>query len=160
MPRPYLGPKLWLDKGRGTWTILDGRKNVRTSFTEAQHDQAVLAIHQYSNGTYNPDRPKGPVPTYKTPPRKGVYVVGFGPYVKIGVTINIDIRIAALQTPEPVRLFALIEGWTKEERALHARFAEYRLQGEWFLRKGELAEWIDRGCRDLEKLCAAAQADG
>lgn len=25
MPRPYNGPKLWLDQKRGRWTILDGR---------------------------------------------------------------------------------------------------------------------------------------
>jgi len=108
---------------------------------------AVVAIHQYSNGSYNPERPKGPTPIYKIEPRKGVYVVGFGPYVKIGITINVDVRLAGLQTPEPVKLYALLEGWAKEERALHQRFVEYRLRGEWFRRVGALAEWIDGGCQ-------------
>jgi hypothetical protein len=52
-----------------------------------------------------------------------------------------------LQTPEPVKLYALLEGWAKEEQTLHQRFAEYRLQGEWFRREGELAAWIDGGCK-------------
>jgi len=147
MPRPYSGPQLWLDTRRGTWTIMDGRKRVRTGFTERQRDQAVIAIHQYSNGTYNPERPRGPEPIYKVPPRKGVYVIGFGPYVKIGVTTNLDGRMSQLQTPEPVCLYALLDGWLREERELHKRFAEHRLQGEWFLRKGSLAEWIDGGCK-------------
>lgn len=146
MPRPYLGPKLWLDQTRGTWTIVDGKKKVRTGYAEHDRDLAVVAIHQYSNGTYQPERPRGPTPTYKVAPRKGVYVVGFGPYVKIGITTNVDIRLAGLQTPEPVKLYALLEGWAKEEKALHQRFAEYRLQGEWFLLKGLLAAWIDGGC--------------
>lgn len=147
MPRPYLGPKLWLDERRGTWTILDGRKRVRTGYAQHQRDQAAIAIHQYSNGTYRPDRPHGPTPNYKVEPRKGVYVVGFGPYVKIGITTNLDLRMSGLQTPEPVTLYALLPGWAREEQELHARFAEYRMQGEWFLRKGALAEWIDGGCR-------------
>lgn len=107
----------------------------------------MVAIHQYSNGTYTPERPQGPRRIYKVPPRKGVYVAGFGPYVKIGITINVDVRLAGLQTPEPVKLYALLEGWAKEEKAFHQRFAEYRLQGEWFLRNDALSEWIDGGCK-------------
>jgi T5orf172 domain len=137
---------------------MDGRKRIRTGYTEPQRDLAVIAVHQYSNGTYNPERPKGPTPVYKTQPRAGVYVIGFGPYVKIGVTTNIDARMSGLQTPEPVKLYALLNGWAKEERALHTRFAEYRLQGEWFLRKGTLAEWIDGGCNAMENFERAKSA--
>lgn len=146
MPRPYLGPKLWLDPRRGTWTILDGRRRVRTSYPESERDNAVLAVTEYSNGTYAPERPAGPRLSYKTPPRRGVYVVGFDGYVKIGITINVDERLSQLQTPVPVKLYALIEGWRREEIALHQRFARYRLKGEWFHLAGELAAWIDGGC--------------
>lgn len=147
MPRPYLGPKLWLDQRRGTWTIADGRKKVRTGFTEDQRDLAVVAIHEYSNGTYQPERPKGPTRTFKSEPRKGVYVIGFGPYVKIGITLNIEERMAQLQTPEPVELYGLLDGWLREERDLHKRFAALRLRGEWFKKDGELAEWINGDCK-------------
>ena len=146
MPRAYVGPKLWLDPKRGTWTILDGRRRVRTGFPEAQRDQAVIAIHQYSNGTYSPARPAGPKRTYKTQPRKGVYIAGFGPYVKIGVSANIAERLTSLQMPEHVELYAILDGWLSEELALHKRFGAYRLNGEWFRREGELADWIAGGC--------------
>ena len=89
MPRPYVGPKLWLDERRGTWTILDGRKRIRTGYLAHQRDLAVVAIHQHSNGTYTPDRPQGPTRVYATAPVKGVYVAGFGDYVKIGISTNI-----------------------------------------------------------------------
>ncbi|CAN0478864.1 unnamed protein product, partial [Phaeothamnion confervicola] len=57
-------------------------------------------------------------------------------------------RLCQLQTPEPVHVYALLDGWRREELALHGRFAEYRLQGEWFLKKDALADWIDQGCQD------------
>ena len=126
---------------------MDGRKRVRTGYSERQRDLAVVAVHQYSNGTYNPEKPKGPTLTYKVPPRRGVYIIGFGSYVKIGITTNLDARMSQLQTPEPVKLYALLEGWAREEQTLHGRFAEYRTFGEWFEKKGDLAEWIDGGCK-------------
>lgn len=150
MPRPYTGPKLWLDRRRGTWTILDGKgTNIRTGFTADERDQAVIALHKYSEGkTFAPPRPKAPR-TYKTPPQKGVYVVGFGQYVKIGISTNISDRIASLQTamPEKLELYAVLDGWAAEEMALHRRFVQYHAIGEWFRRAGELAEWIDGGCK-------------
>lgn len=78
-----------------------------------------------------------------------VYVVGFGPYVKIGFTMNpIKFRLAALQTgaPEKLVVFGEIEAPPKREKEMHARFAEFRLQGEWFRREGALADWISEGC--------------
>jgi len=147
MPRPYLGPKLWFDEKRKTWTICDGRKRVRTGYFRDQRDLAVVAIHKYSNGTYNPVRPSGPILPSKANARKGVYVIGFGSYVKIGITTDLNLRLAGLQAPEPLQEYALLNGWLKEERSLHARFAEYRLQGEWFRHEGELAEWIKGGCK-------------
>jgi hypothetical protein len=61
------------------------------------------------------------------------------------MTTNVDLRMSNLQTPEPVQFYALIDGWRPLEAALHN--AEYRLQGEWFLKKDALvAKWIDEGC--------------
>lgn len=146
MPRPYTGPKLWLDRHRGTWTILDGKgTNIRTGFTVDERDQAVVAMHKYSEGrTFAPIRPKAPR-VYKTPPIKGVYVVGFGPYVKIGISVNVADRMASLQTgaPERIDTYAILEGWAAEEVALHRRFAAYRLNGEWFRREGGIGR-MDR----------------
>lgn len=74
--------------------------------------------------------------------RKGVYVAGFGPYVKIGISTNVYGRMAAIQTPEELKVYAILNGWVRQERQLHRRFAEYRLRGEWFKHEGALAKWI------------------
>jgi hypothetical protein len=34
----------------------------------------------------------------------------------------------------------------KDEARLHKHFAAYRLNGEWFRKEGEVAEWIEAGC--------------
>ncbi|WP_435844243.1 GIY-YIG nuclease family protein [Streptomyces griseoluteus] len=52
--------------------------------------------------------------------------------VKIGTSADPEGRLRSLQTGQPVELSLL---WTCDgdyERALHARFAEYRIRGEWF----------------------------
>lgn len=78
-----------------------------------------------------------------------VYVVGFAGYVKIGFTIHaIEHRIAQLQTacPEKLETHASFASNLAFERELHGRFADLRLQGEWFRREAALAAWIDAGC--------------
>lgn len=47
MPRRASGPKLWFDKERGTWTILDGRGRHRTGFTHDQAGDAEKALGKY-----------------------------------------------------------------------------------------------------------------
>src|SRR5258708_2369847 len=47
MPRRASGPKLWFDKNRGTWTILDGRGRRRTGFALAETRQAEKALGEY-----------------------------------------------------------------------------------------------------------------
>jgi integrase len=47
MPRRSAGPRLWFDKARGTWTILDGRSRSRTGFALEQSRQAQKALGDY-----------------------------------------------------------------------------------------------------------------
>jgi integrase len=47
MPRRASGPKLWFDKKRGTWTILDGRSRSRTGFAHDETRQAEKALGEY-----------------------------------------------------------------------------------------------------------------
>lgn len=76
-----------------------------------------------------------------------VYVVGYGPYVKIGFTAGLlRARLSQLQTPEPLTIHAEICAPAKLERMLHRRFAQHRLNGEWFRLRGTLKKWIDAGC--------------
>ena len=47
MPRRASGPKLWFDKKRGTWTILDGRIRRRTGFARDEAKRAEKALGEY-----------------------------------------------------------------------------------------------------------------
>lgn len=51
---------------------------------------------------------------------------------KIGKAVDVDKRIANLQTSSPhkLTLFAVVEG--TRERDLHARYKQFRRHGEWF----------------------------
>jgi len=62
---------------------------------------------------------------------------GPGGPLKIGVTtINAESRVYSLQTgnPEELRVVAQRPGKPMEEAALHRRFADLRIRGEWFQR--------------------------
>jgi hypothetical protein len=88
------------------------------------------------------DEPRRQLPT-------SIYVVGFDRYVKIGITErDVQYRVAGLQTgcPEKLEIYAAFRGDLILEKALHERFAHLRRNGEWFLREGDLAEWIEKGC--------------
>lgn len=80
-----------------------------------------------------------------------IYIVGFLNYVKIGFTSKSSIqeRIATLQTgcPEKLTVIASFKGSKQHEDGYHLRFAALNTQGEWFKREGELAAWIDGGCK-------------
>ena len=76
------------------------------------------------------------------PFRQGfVYFIGGkrGP-VKIGWAFNPAKRVTELQTASPIRLsvIAAIPGTQRDERALHERHADGRLEGEWFTRTQEI----------------------
>jgi hypothetical protein len=51
MPRPKSGPRLWLDKERAAWSVIDGRRVIRTGCGEGDIQgakdflQAYLAAH-------------------------------------------------------------------------------------------------------------------
>lgn len=83
---------------------------------------------------------------FRLRPRPGtIYVVAAGAAIKIGFTRRgAAERIRTLQTTAPQRLELVraFPGTVEDERALHARFAAYREQGEWFRREGEVAEWL------------------
>ena len=76
------------------------------------------------------------------PPPPLIYYVRREQWVKIGTTSNLSKRMADLarggvtipvgMTLGPVELLASHLGDVAEEKALHARFAEHRVAGEWF----------------------------
>lgn len=47
MPRTSSGPRLWFDKRRGTWTIVDGRNRSRTGFRKNETSGAEKALEAH-----------------------------------------------------------------------------------------------------------------
>lgn len=47
MPRRSSGPKLWFDKKRQTWTIIDGRKRIRTGCGAKENKRAQEVLGDY-----------------------------------------------------------------------------------------------------------------
>jgi integrase len=60
MPRRSSGAKLWWDRNRETWTIIDGRFRRRTGFGAADIKQAERALRDYIEGKHKPA--EGPNP--------------------------------------------------------------------------------------------------
>jgi len=60
MPRRSSGARLYWDKDRGTWTIIDGRFNRRTGFGAADIKRAERALRDYIESKHKPA--EGPDP--------------------------------------------------------------------------------------------------
>ena len=52
MPRRSSGPRLWFDKKRGTWTIVDGRERRRTGFSADEIKRAEKALGEYTSSKH------------------------------------------------------------------------------------------------------------
>ncbi len=77
--------------------------------------------------------------------RDCVYFVSDNQAVKIGFTSDLPARIATLQVgcKSRLKLLATIQGGTRATvRVLHDAFAPYRIGGEWFENRGQLAKLI------------------
>lgn len=83
----------------------------------------------------------------KKPDRESwVYFIRLGTSkkVKIGKSFRVDRRMSSLKHPllGKLTLLAKVPGGHHEEKAFHKRFAQYRINGEWFKLEGELAEFV------------------
>jgi hypothetical protein len=65
-------------------------------------------------------------------------------FVKIGYSHQPRVRLQTMAGTSvcPLRLIAQWPGGSAEEKALHERFANYRLHGEWFQISGALAAFV------------------
>jgi hypothetical protein len=73
-----------------------------------------------------------------------IYFISCGPFIKIGRTHDVPRRLATLQvgSPYPLKLLIEMDGGERVEKELHARYAAYRVGGEWFERRGALASFL------------------
>jgi len=79
--------------------------------------------------------------------QRHIYFIGGedGP-IKIGIAVNPSARLKELQTGHPARLsvLATVLGPDSLEGDYHVRFAEHRLEGEWFARHPDILAEIER----------------
>lgn len=70
------------------------------------------------------------------PKRASVYFIqaGVGGPIKIGSAVDVDKRLAELQTgcPDLLRIIGTSAGGREAEFALHRKFSAHRIRGEWF----------------------------
>lgn len=64
--------------------------------------------------------------------------------IKIGFTTNMVSRLNGLATDEKLEVLLTIPGTLELEKAMHERFKEYRVKGEWFEPGDKLLKFIDR----------------
>ena len=69
-----------------------------------------------------------------------------GGAIKIGYSDNPESRLKALQTgyPDILKILLLVPGTEKTERYFHNKFAEHRLNGEWFRPEQEVLQEITK----------------
>jgi hypothetical protein len=73
-----------------------------------------------------------------------VYFLAAGEKIKIGISVNIDKRIKALQTgtPDKIEVLFTITGGRRLEKYFHGRFAAEWLGGEWFSYRGAIKAFL------------------
>src|SRR3569833_2903969 len=60
MPRPAKGPRLWLDKRRKQWVILDGSSFIRSGYAHAIAEAAQKLLAKYIAKKYTPPSSSNP----------------------------------------------------------------------------------------------------
>jgi len=81
---------------------------------------------------------------------------GSTPFVKIGWTRNLRMRLSVLQTgnQDTLKVLRVLSGGREREGSLHALFHRLRRRGEWFEMDGGLEQFIASAARD----CVMKQA--
>jgi DNA invertase Pin-like site-specific DNA recombinase len=80
-----------------------------------------------------------------------VYFIRDGSKVKIGHSVKPSVRMATLETHSKLELLAVCHGGRIREQALHKRFKEYRIKGEWFDLSPPIIKYIASLKRAKEK---------
>lgn len=139
---PGVGKRLRDNRGKLRSIIQDGL----TSAEYDHHDRESHVSVGWKRGYAQPNTPTMRFELEGEPPyqmafpfeagREMVYFIHAPEVhrVKIGTTTDIDKRLSQMQTGSPtqLRVIKLLPGGRDEERRWHHRFAEKRIEGEWF----------------------------
>lgn len=161
-PRLYLKPPT-RPTGVWRWFIRDKEKMIGTGYTKAEVEKARVKLAKYIIESRTTPRTRidqdclgdyiasGAVDKpAKSFHKKSEYVdgfiyfAGFGDYVKIGYSVDVDSRMKTLQTGFPMKLvlFLVIRGTPELEKQMHKKFVKSRLRGEWFKLSYEVTEFM------------------
>ncbi|MEV8529908.1 GIY-YIG nuclease family protein [Streptomyces sp. NPDC052000] len=133
----YKGPVLVTQVIRTTFRA-DGTPVGKT--LTLQGGSTALVVHRDPKNVedeeaYTASDEPAPVPQDPVSRPVRTYLVGVegSPQTKIGrTTVALKSRVSQLQTSHHARLLPLLDVEGDYERALHERFANYRVRGEWF----------------------------
>jgi hypothetical protein len=120
------------------WTF-DVKKLKR--FAEMRDSVELAAVNDECRQMFAPPK--------NTDTKNHIYVVGYDNYIKIGwSSAPRGERLKTLQTGSPMKLidYGELLGDRHLEAYLHDRFKAYRLEGEWFRKRGAIGKWISAGC--------------
>ncbi|UFW90991.1 tyrosine-type recombinase/integrase [Bradyrhizobium barranii] len=99
MPRPKSGPRLWLDPAREKYSVIDGRKTVRTGCGKSELQAAKDFLRNYLAAHH----------TIKA---------GTDPLIADMLTVYADLQIAGKPSADSIaRDLVNLEGWWGEKRA-------------------------------------------
>lgn len=130
----------------------DGSANPNLRSLEMLADALLMSVPDLL--TAKPEVSLG-IPSIARTSETCVYVIKSNGLFKIGYTSNFKKRLAALSLacPDEVSTVNIISGaGLKEERALHKRFAQKRVSGEWFRLDDDDLALISRICDGLTDL--------
>lgn len=126
-----------------------GKRWVGTFDTE--HEALEAEAHAKAGRSFT-RRQRTPLERLQMERRRVVYFIGAPSLglVKIGYSEDLASRFTDLSVGSPVelRLLHVIPGDVDDERALHKRFALYRVRGEWFRITGTLAAFLEDVVRE------------
>lgn len=80
-----------------------------------------------------------------------IYIIQCHDFVKVGLAIDVEVRLCQLQTGCPYELYLLksfaTQSMERDEQRLHELWKRYEIRGEWFqVPAGELAFVINADC--------------
>lgn len=155
MPRPALGPRLYLRQRKDaepTWAIRHGQRFISTRLPKENKSEAEAILQKYRNDAgWTAPAPIHSIPLRRFSPET-IHTIYFISCkmpdfpIKLGYANDLATRLSSIQTALPFKVIVLADmpGTKDDERDLKIYFRQSRIRGEWFRRSPEIMEYIAR----------------